>query len=74
MDLVKNDEIMALFPEEIFAQRTRRLQVKSLCRNLLSDYERMPKVISLVEGDPAKSTGPGLAAPPDHIPRVSTPE
>ena len=40
IDLVKNDEIMALFPKEIFAQRKRRLQVKSLCRNLLSDYER----------------------------------
>jgi hypothetical protein len=74
VDLAKNEEVLALFPKEIFAQTNRRLQVKSVCRRLLRGYERMPKVINLIEGTPAKPVKTNMAAPPNHAPRISTPE
>lgn len=55
IDLVKNEEVLALFPGEVFTQRSRRLRVKSLCRQILRGYERLPsRVINLVEGTPTE--------------------
>jgi hypothetical protein len=65
IDLVKNDKVLALLPQELLAQREKRLRVKSICRRLLKRYEEMPRLISLLEGTP-KPPAAGMAASTNH--------